>query len=244
MNSVKKYCSLPGLHACLFQAGYLLVSLLIISLSLSPLAIATQPENTSNSSEQADTLRFAALLASSASLHASFTHTMRDSKGQLLDQSAGWMAWLRPDNFRWEIIEPLAQTLILNATLYYQYDRDLDQLIVQPVSPEVAALPQILLAGDVAAISSRYHVEAIRAVATQSGLEDGPQLFKLMPRGGEGLFTAIIIEFAAGQLAAIDIEDDLQQTSRFEFSATRPLADVESDLFVIDPAPGTEIIHQ
>ena len=202
--------------------------------------------------EQKAVGQFAALLQASESMRADFKHSMRDADGALLDASAGWMAWQRPDNFRWEILEPLAQTLIINGAVFYQYDRDLEQLIVQPLSPEVSALPNVLLTGDPGSIAETYHVEAIYAAqagnyAAQSDAQIAvpmPHLFKLTPRTSGGLFTAIVVEFNNGLIAAIDIEDDLQQTSRFEFAAATTLVNTPSDIFSIDPAPGTEIIHQ
>jgi len=196
-----------------------------------------------------DAAQLAALLDGAKSMRAEFSHSMRDAKGTLLDQSSGWMAWQRPSNFRWEILQPLAQTLLINGEVFYQYDRDLEQLIVAPVSPQVTALPNLLLTGDVQAIDQQYEVEAIYAVANAAAAQPNPaqaqpRLFKLKPRHGEGLFSAIIVEFAQSHIAAIDIEDDLQQTSRFEFSAGSPLDASAAELFTIDPAPGTEIIHQ
>ncbi|NNL56866.1 MAG: hypothetical protein HKO71_03875 [Pseudomonadales bacterium] len=199
-------------------------------------------------------VQLAALLDGAKAMRAEFNHAMRDASGALLDESSGWMAWQRPGNFRWEVLQPLAQTLLINGDVFYQYDRDLEQLIVAPVSPQVSALPNVLLAGDVAAINQQYEVEAIYAVATDAGEDAKPvqagqlagqaRLFKLTPRHSDGLFTAIVVEFAQSQIAAIDIEDDLQQTSRFEFSASSPLDKNTDALFAIDPAPGTEIIHQ
>jgi len=53
-----------------------------------------------------------------------------------------------------------------------------------------------------------------------------------------------MIEFSGQQITAIDIEDDLQQTSRFEFRQTQLLKAVGADLFELKTAPGTEIIQQ
>ncbi|MDA7686997.1 outer-membrane lipoprotein carrier protein LolA [Pseudomonadales bacterium] len=188
--------------------------------------------------------RFVELLAHSDSIRADFTHTMRDKGGNLLDQSSGWMAWQRPQNFRWEIIEPLTQTLIINGELFYQYDRDLEQLIVQPVSADIAALPNVLLTGDALVIDALYRVEFVEEVAIPSSGGTVQQRFRLMPKSDGGLFSAIMIEFSGQQITAIDIEDDLQQTSRFEFRQTQLLKAVGADLFELKTAPGTEIIQQ
>ena len=188
--------------------------------------------------------RFVELLAHSEAIRADFTHPMRDKGGNLLDQSRGWMAWQRPQNFRWEIITPLTQTLIIKGDLFYQYDRDLEQLIVQPVSADIAALPNVLLTGDAAVVDARYRVESVKTVAIQALGNPVQQRFRLMPKSDGGLFNAIMIEFSGQQITAISIEDDLQQTSRFEFSQTRWLKAVGIDLFELKTAPGTEIIHQ
>ena len=188
--------------------------------------------------------RFVELLAHSESIRADFTHTMLDKGGKLLDQSSGWMAWQRPQNFRWEIIEPLTQTLIINGDLFYQYDRDLEQLIVQPISADIAALPNVLLTGDAAVIDALYRVESVEEVSIESSGSPVQQRFKLMPKSDGGLFSAIMIEFSGQQITAINIEDDLQQTSRFEFRQTQLLKAFGINLFELKTAPGTEIIQQ
>ncbi|MGB5324707.1 MAG: outer-membrane lipoprotein carrier protein LolA [Pseudomonadales bacterium] len=187
----------------------------------------------------------ASLLAGKQSYYANFSQQLRDSEGQLVDESSGWMAWQRPASFRWEINAPLAQTLLVKGEIYYQYDRDLEQMLVQPLSDDVAMLPRLLLEGDASAIAARYQVEAVVALPVTDGASArgaAPQLFRLQPRGEAGLFSELLLEFRGENLQAINITDDMQQNSRFEFS--KQSGEVEANFFDVEPAPGTEIIHQ
>ncbi|MBT8140220.1 MAG: outer membrane lipoprotein carrier protein LolA [Gammaproteobacteria bacterium] len=200
--------------------------------------------------------QLAGLLKSSDAYYANFQHELRDEEGQLLDASSGWMAWQRPTDFRWEIEQPLAQTLLVKGSIFYQYDRDLEQMLVQPLSEEVAVLPQLLLAGDVAVISARYRVTTVLAVAAQPGVETElaeagqqvvhqprpPKIFKLRPHQPGEMFRELLLEFRGSALTAINISDDLQQNSRFEFTPRQDA--MGAGLFEVNPPPATEIIYQ
>lgn len=186
------------------------------------------------------------LLTASDSMHASFTQVMHDNDGVLVDQSSGWMAWLRPDKFRWEIAEPFAQSLIIDGRDYYQYDRDLDQLIIQQVTAEVAALPSLLLSGNTQKITEAYRVEQVQSVADTGAVNTGGSRtsYKLIPHNEQSLFKEVTIEFSNGKLIELNIVDDLRQTSRFEFSDTASPQPVTAELFTLQQSEETHVVYQ
>lgn len=214
---------------------------------------SAQASETAPAQDSSDAQALLALLADKQRYRASFSHELRDSDGTLLDASSGWLAWLRPHSFRWETEQPLAQTLLVKGDLFYQYDSDLEQMLVQPLSDDVAVLPRLLLGGDAAAIADDYRVSAVRVVAAGAGgktpdadtdtkASAPAQIFRLQPRAEGGLFSELLLEFRGGELSAINISDDLQQNSRFEFQAID--SDIDAALFEVSPPPGTEIVHQ
>ena len=202
---------------------------------------------TSHSSLASDAAALVQILNTTQSMTATFNHVMRDEEGEIVDESSGWVAWKRPENFRWEIEQPFSQTLVVKGSTLYQYDRDLNQLIVQSLSPSASAIPSILLSGDAKEIGAHYQVERIIAMPNQSadsGLASDPVLFKLSPVADRGLFNAILLEFNRGLLQAIDIEDDLQQTSRFQFNREENNIENTDALYHIEPGPDVDIIYQ
>lgn len=197
-----------------------------------------------SSSVESETV-LADLLSRSVYFQANFKQTVRDSNGVIVDQSAGKMWLARPDKLRWDIVEPLEQTLIVNEQQFFQYDSDIDQLIIEPLSDQLSAMPVLLLSGNAEAIASQFTVTQVKAVASSS--ESKPplrQLFSLKPLSDEGLFEVLTIEFKAGVLQAISILDDLQQSSRFEFTAIDIETTVNNSRFELNPPAYTDIIHR
>lgn len=189
------------------------------------------------------------LLSRSVYFQANFKQTVRDANGVIVDQSSGKMWLARPDKLRWDIVEPLEQTLIVNEQQFFQYDSDIDQLIIEPLSGQLSAMPVLLLSGDAEAIAKQFIVTEIMAVASSSATlseVSAPlrQLFSLKPLSNEGLFEVLTLEFKAGVLQAISILDDLQQSSRFDFTAINVEAAINNKRFELSPPAYTDIIHR
>jgi len=184
------------------------------------------------------------LLSRSTYFQALFQQTVRDANGDIIDQSSGRIWLTRPSLLRWDILQPLVQTLIVNDQQFFQYDSDIDQLIVEPLSDQLSAMPVLLLSGNAEAIASQFIVSEIKAVTLQSANTSARQLFNLKPKGNDGLFEMLSLEFKHGELQAISILDDLQQNSRFEFSAIDAVTPVENSTFILNPPVETDIIYR
>jgi len=184
------------------------------------------------------------LLSRSTYFQALFQQTVRDANGDIIDQSSGRIWLTRPSLLRWDILQPLVQTLIVNDQQFFQYDSDIDQLIVEPLSDQLSAMPVLLLSGNAEAIASQFIVSEIKAVTAQSANTSARQLFNLKPKGNDGLFEMLSLEFKHGELQAISILDDLQQNSRFEFSAIDAVTPVENSTFILNPPVETDIIYR
>ena len=184
------------------------------------------------------------LLSQSTYFQAIFQQTVRDANGDIIDQSSGRIWLTQPSLLRWDILQPLVQTLIINEQQFLQYDSDIDQLIIEPLSDQLSAMPVLLLSGNAEAFASQFTVSQIKAVTAQSANTSARQLFNLKPKGNEGLFEMLSLEFKHGELQAISILDDLQQNSRFEFSAIDTVTAVENSMFILNPPVETDIIYR
>lgn len=217
--------------------------MLAVPFTAAPLLADDALNNTvlSNDYEQ-----LANLLSNSRYFQANFQQTVRDANGDIVDQSTGniWLA--RPNQLRWDIVEPLEQTLIVSEQQFFQYDSDIDQLIIEPLSDQLSAMPVLLLSGNADAISNQFIVSQIKAVTAHSTNKDAPlrQLFTLKPIANDGLFEMLSLEFKGEVLQAISILDDLQQNSRFEFTAIDIETVIDVSLFELDPPADTDIIHR
>ena len=69
-----------------------------------------------------------------------FQQTVMDINGALAFSSAGRFAALKPHHFRWEIESPDRQLLIATPEAFWQWDKDLDVIILRD-APEIEDLP-------------------------------------------------------------------------------------------------------
>lgn len=182
-------------------------------------------------------------LSALQNLNANFVQTVRDANGVVVEESEGRFLWKRPDLFRWDVTEPFEQSIVVKDGEQHQYDADLEQLTIQPVSDETLTLPNILLAGNVAELESRFKVRQIAAVAGGSGDSAGTQsLFLLSPVDGGNELQSLLLVFEAGQLVSIEVTDSLEQTNRFEL-INQPGDGLGEKDFVIETAVGTDVIR-
>ena len=205
-----------------------------------------------NPAEFEDAKDLLARFAGLQSLRAAFSQQMRDEKGALLDESEGEVIWMRPLRFRWDIHTPFKQSIVINDGKHYQYDVDLEQLIVRELTDEVARLPRIILAGSLEGLTQDYEVNRVRALseavvspaAELGGLSS--VLYRLTPKtSGDDSFElqSMLFAFVGEELVEINIVDSLGQTSRFELKRSESAAVGEKD-FDINAPDSTFTIYQ
>ena len=68
-------------------------------------------------------------------------------------------------------------------------------------------------------------------------------MLRLQPLEPQGLFRRVELQFEAGVLNQLLVEDDLQQLTRFEFSNILHNQAISPAVFIIEPAAGTDIIR-
>ncbi len=69
-----------------------------------------------------------------------FRQTVTDINGGLAFSSTGRFAALKPSYFRWEIESPDRQLLVATPEAFWQWDKDLDVVILRD-APDIAELP-------------------------------------------------------------------------------------------------------
>ena len=69
-----------------------------------------------------------------------FRQTVTDINGAVAFSSTGRFAALKPHHFRWEIESPDRQVLVATPEAFWQWDKDLDVVILRD-APDIADLP-------------------------------------------------------------------------------------------------------
>ncbi|TGD75284.1 outer membrane lipoprotein chaperone LolA [Mangrovimicrobium sediminis] len=148
-----------------------------------------------------------------------------------LSHSSGSFRLLRPSFFAWDIENPDSQLVITDGEYLWHYDRDLETVTRRPLRSEQTATPLQVLAGDRDALRERYTVSAT-----------GRGRFQLTPRGEDTAFRQLTLVFAEGQLAGMEILDNLGQQLLIEFSElSSPPLTPEDFHFV--PPEGVDLLY-
>ena len=79
-------------------------------------------------------------LASAVTAKGVFSQVLTDSSGATLVETRGTFSTVKPDLYRWEIESPDRQLLLLNGDGFWQWDKDLDIVILRD-RPNLEDLP-------------------------------------------------------------------------------------------------------
>lgn len=148
----------------------------------------------------------------------------------------GIMKVERPGKFYWETLAPSKQIIVAGRQKIWIYDPDLQQVVRQSVSDQVANTPALLWSGNTAQIMQNYRVK-------QPDLTKN--YYTLTPKNTEGTFQDLSIGFTKdGIPSEMVLNDSLGQTTTIHFSRVVKNAAIAASVFDFVPPKGTDIIDQ
>ena len=150
-----------------------------------------------------------------------FQQTVMDINGAVAFSSTGRFAALKPHHFRWEIESPDRQLLIATPEAFWQWDKDLDVVILRD-TPEIEDLP-------ISAIWNGTMEDRLSSDVETGHFGDGVK--NLSVRSPDE--NTIIVLF----------EDSLGQKTRFEFTLEVQGA-VNSSTFEISVPDGVDFYDE
>ena len=177
--------------------------------------------------------RVEALLASTQSLRASFTHEVRDGNGKLVQKAAGTFVLQKPGRFRWDYTTPL-QTIVSDGTRLWFYDADLAQVTVRRQRDVLTQAPAMLLAGK-GKVSAGFDADELPAAG-------GLDWVRLVPRAGAGDFRELRLGFAGADLREMELVDRLGQRTIIRFTALERNVKLAADSFQFKIPPDTDVV--
>lgn len=171
-----------------------------------------------------------------SSLSAQFSQTVTNAKGKQLYKVTGNMQVQKPNQLYWEARAPMPQIIVADGKKLWIYDQDLNQVTVKPITKELEATPALLLSGKLEQIAQRYQVSALPA-------KTGFSAFELIPLGSKkGTFQKLDLIFNQGNLAVMDLWDNLGQATHIEFSQVKMNANVDSKKFHFVPPKDADVV--
>src|SRR3990167_1363509 len=152
------------------------------------------------------------LLDQFTTLQAQFTQTTTDLNQNVLQMSRGNVMLERPGRFRWDTLQPSHQIVITNGNVLWIYDVDLKQATKQSIE-NMPMNPAKLLSGHVATLLKQFSIHMIP--------HQNIMVFQLIPKKPNRAFRSIALAFSHEKLQSRQIENTMEQTTRFNFSNVR-----------------------
>ncbi|MGA2655515.1 MAG: outer membrane lipoprotein chaperone LolA [Gammaproteobacteria bacterium] len=175
-------------------------------------------------------------LSSTQSFEANFVQTTQSAQfGNQITQ--GEMALQRPGKFRWQINKPDQQLLVSDGQKLWVYDKDLEQVIIQPVNKRLDETPALLLAGKVESIAQFFNV-------TKFDANKPGDWYELKALDKEGLVDKVIMNFDHGTIQSMQIYDNLGQRTNITFSQIKTNPNFPAGYFTFSAPKGVEIISE
>lgn len=147
-------------------------------------------------------------LSGAQSINSKFVQQVRDASGELLQESKGTIALQRPNNIRWESLEPFRYLLVSNGKTVWRYDADLEQLNTDPFDAELSQTPAMIIGASIDQLAADYVVNVIKSGNTRE--------FVLTPKQ-QGAFSEMRLLFNMGKLSGMRLTDTLEQTTQIDF---------------------------
>ena len=141
-----------------------------------------------------------------------------------------------PDKFRLDYISPYVQIYVADGKKVYQYDEDLEQVIIKPQAQIMNSTPLFVLS-NTKKLQSSYHVEA-------QGAWDGQKWFMLRPKSADTNFEQIRLGFKGKNLSTMELKDSFGQFSRLTFQNVKNNLPLKNSLFKFTPPEGVDVISE
>jgi chaperone LolA len=178
--------------------------------------------------------RLRAFIRDTQTAKTTFTQTVTDRSGRVVQRSNGEFALSRPGKFRWTVDKPYRQVVVGDGDRVWIYDEDLNQVVVRKAGEAIGSTPAALLAG-------RDSVERAfqwRELPASGGFE----WLAATPLSKEAAFSEIRLGFNANTLAALELTDMFGQTTVVRFGELDRNPSLAADAFRFAPPKGASVI--
>ena len=201
------------------------VTLVLFLLALS--AISRAQNNAINELES--------LLQNLDTLSAKITQLIVEPDGGILEESKILLHVKRPDGFYWETISPFPELLVTNGRKLWNYQPDLEQVVVEDWDSSRSDLAAQLLYGRTDGLVDDYYIVVVNSELAQN--------FELKPKSADSLYEVITIKFIKGSLDLIYIQSTNGERTVWEFRDSSINLPLEDGLFEFTPPAGIEVVN-
>lgn len=177
------------------------------------------------------------LLSGIQTLSADVLQLIVESDGGVLEESQIKMQLKKPDGFYWETIEPFPELIVTNGIKLWNYQPDLEQVVVEDWDTDQSGLAAQLLSGRTENLQEEYSI-----AVDESSSADFPH-FKLTPLQSDNIYSSIAIRFSASKLESIIMDSKNGERTVWNFASVTINAFIDDEVFTFDAPTGIEVIE-
>lgn len=176
-------------------------------------------------------------LAEMKSLSADVEQLIIEADGGVLEESRIRMLLKRPDGFSWETLEPFPELLVTNGIWLWNYQPDLDQVVIEPWNRDESELAAQLLGGETDALADEYEIAVLNSESRDIAE------FVLTPRESANINRRVSLSFASNRLDSIVIEARNGQRTVWRFVNVVLNPEIPDEAFEFKVPEGIEVIE-
>ena len=159
-----------------------------------------------------------------------------ESDGALLEESSIQMHVMRPGGFYWETLEPFPELVVTNGAVLWNYQPDLEQVVIENWDSSRAELAAELLSGRTDSLAEEYEIDI------EKDIGEGMAVFQLLPLDQNSLYRRISISFDNTALLSIHLDSKSGQKTLWQFNQPQINQQLAPDLFNFQIPPGIDIV--
>jgi outer membrane lipoprotein carrier protein len=171
------------------------------------------------------------------SMKGGFEQVVLDQSGTHMQEALGKFQVARGNRFYWLTETPYEQMAASDGTTVWVYDKDLEQVVVRPLSQDLGQTPALLFGGKPADVAKAFTI-------SERDNRGAEVTYRLTPKGQDPLFDQLDVTFKGGQPASMRLQDALGQQTVIDFIGLTLNDGIDSSLFHFDPPEGTDVIQQ
>ncbi|NKB31746.1 MAG: outer membrane lipoprotein chaperone LolA [Pseudomonadales bacterium] len=175
------------------------------------------------------------LLQGIDTLSANVLQLIVESDGGVLEESEIQMHLKKPDGFYWETIDPFPELIVTDGTYLWNYQPDLEQVVIEDWDNDDSELAAQLLNGRTDNLAEEYTIELVS--------DDEAANFELTPLALDSVYEQITISFIATNLDMIHLDNKNGEQTVWQFRDIEKNHNLADSLFVFEPPVGIDVIE-
>ncbi|CAA0119647.1 Outer-membrane lipoprotein carrier protein [BD1-7 clade bacterium] len=183
-------------------------------------------------------------LGSYKSLESNFSQTTIGTDANVLQTLTGVIKMQKPGQLRWAAEDPFPQLIVSDGKTIWQYDEDLEQVVIQDYQKQIETLNFLQLLEKPTLISAQFVlVPDANDKATVTNTENGNS-YRLAAADPASPIKKVSFTFSGDTLTSASFTDSLKQVTHIAFTNMTLNKPIDKTEFKFEIPDGVDVIHQ